>query len=115
MPNVQYIPASFRKRITIQTKSDASDGQGGFTETWNDLATVYASIEPLKAFERYQAMQMQTPVTHKIVMRYRDDVPTTARIRFGDRVFWVKEIINVEERGRRLAIKAVERAGNTIA
>ncbi len=103
-------PGNFRRRVTIQAVTQVSDGQGGFTDTWNDIQTVSASIEPVKAYERYQAMQMQTPISHKIVMRFHPSVTTTCRLRWGDRFFWVKEIIDIEERHRFLVLKAIERA-----
>lgn len=99
-----------RDRITIQTMTAVSDGQGGQTETWADGDTVSASVTPLKAYEKFQAMQMQTPITHKIVMRYRSDVSTASRFKYGTRIFWAKEVINQEERNRFLIIKAIERA-----
>ncbi|CAN5262594.1 phage head closure protein [soil metagenome] len=101
---------SLRHRLTIQTLSKVSDGQGGYAETWSDGQTVWASIEPLKGYERLQAMQMQTPVTHKIVIRYREGVTTASRFLLGERIFWVKEVINESERNRFLNIKAIERA-----
>jgi SPP1 family predicted phage head-tail adaptor len=101
--------ASLRDRLTIQNVSRVSDGQGGFTETWNDGTTVWANITPMKGYEKFQAMQMQTPLTHKIAMRYTSEVTTASRLKFGTRVFEVKEVINIEERGRFLAIKALER------
>lgn len=99
-----------RHRVTIQSVSQASDSQGGYTDTWTDGDTVFASIEPIKAWEKMQAQQMQVPVTHKITMRYRSDVTAASRLKFGTRIFWVKEVINVEERNRFLIIKAQERA-----
>ena len=101
---------TFRKRVTIQNKSAVSDGQGGFAESWPNGSTVWASIEPLKAYERFQAMQMQVPVTHKITMRYTDEITSASRLLYGDRVFWVKEIIDPEERQRFLIINAIERS-----
>jgi SPP1 family predicted phage head-tail adaptor len=108
--NAAELVHTFRKRVTIQNKSTVSDGQGGQTETWNNGSTVWASIEPLKAYERYQAMQMQVPVTHKVTMRYTDEITSASRLLYGDRVFWVKEIIDPEERQRFLVLKAIERA-----
>ena len=102
--------ASLRHKVVIQSETQSSDGQGGFTSSWTDGPTVYCSIEPVKAYERYQAMQMQTPVTHKIVMRYRGGVTAKNRLKFGDRILEIKEVINIEERGRFLQIKAMERA-----
>jgi SPP1 family predicted phage head-tail adaptor len=102
--------AVFRKRVTIQNCTRVSDGQGGFDETWNDGSTVWAQIEPLKSYERFQAMQMQTPVTHRITMRYTDEITSASRIKFQSRIFWVKEVLDEEERKRFLTIKAIERS-----
>ncbi|MCE9566359.1 MAG: phage head closure protein [Planctomycetes bacterium] len=99
-----------KHRVTIQNSSQVSDGQGGSTESWPDGDTVWASIEALKGFEKYQAMQMQTPVTHKLVVRYRADITTASRLKFGTRIFWVKEALNVKEENRYLQIKAIERS-----
>ncbi|WP_020471469.1 phage head closure protein [Zavarzinella formosa] len=98
-----------KNRVTIQAVSRLSDGQGGYAESWVDGATVWASIEPYSGYQKFQAMQLQTPVTHKISMRYRPDVATGTRLKYGDRFFSVEEALNVNEEGRFLAIKAVER------
>ena len=107
---INYAPARMDKRMTIQNPVRVSDGQGGFTETWPDGATVWAWVEPMKGYERFQAMQMQTPVTHKIMVRYRADITTASRLRLGDRVLWVREILNPGEARQFLNIKAQERA-----
>lgn len=106
----KYLPAEMTKRVKIQNATRISDGQGGFTETWPDVATVWAKIEPIKAYERMQAMQMQTPVTHKIVMRYRGDVTSASRFNYQERILWAKEVINVDENNQFLEIKAIERS-----
>jgi SPP1 family predicted phage head-tail adaptor len=107
---LDYLPAKMDKRVTIQNVSQATDNQGGFTETWPDGASVSAWIQPMKGHERFQAMQMQTPMTHKIVMRYRTDVTTASRLKYGSRIFWVREVLNPDEAGHFLEIKAQERA-----
>lgn len=106
----QNLVASLRHRVTIQNPAQVSDGQGGWTETYPDGDTVSCSIAPVKAYEKFQAEQMQTPITHKIVMRYRSDVTTASRLKFGSRILWVREVLNQEERSRFLLIKAQERA-----
>ena len=102
------VAASLKKRLTIQNVARTPDGQGGFTETWADAATVYASLEPVKSYERYQAMQLAAPVSHTVVMRYTPAVTARSRLAYGDRVFNVKEVINQMEENRFLTIKAVE-------
>src|SRR4051794_1805977 len=100
--------SGLRFRLTVQSLSQTTDGQGGFTNTWADVADVWASLEPVKGYERYQAMQTQTPVTHKIILRYRSDVTTKHRLLYGSRVFVIKELLNVGEMNRFLQIKALE-------
>ena len=102
------VVTSLKKRVTVQNVTRTADGQGGFTETWTDHADVWCSIEPVKAWERYQAAQLQAPVTHKIVMRYNRGVTPASRLKFGDRIFNVKEVINRMEESRFLDIRAVE-------
>lgn len=103
------IPAAqLNKRVTIQNRSLSADGQGGFTELWANASTVWCSIEPMKGYERFQAAQSATPVTHKIVMRYNRTVSTTSRLKFGDRYFEVKEVLNRNEDNRFLDIRAIE-------
>jgi SPP1 family predicted phage head-tail adaptor len=104
------VAATFRHRLTIQNETKTPDGQGGFTSTWTDGATIWASIDPIKAFERYQAMQAQTPITHKIMTRYTSEITSASRLKFGTRIFWVQEVIDPEERQRFLTIKTIERS-----
>ena len=104
-----------RHRITIQSATDTPDGQGGFVETWADSDTVWGYITTLKAYQRFQAMQLETPATHKIILRYNDNVTAGTRLRFGTRVFWVQEIINIEQRNRFLELKVNERVGATVS
>ncbi|MBN9265960.1 MAG: phage head closure protein [Hyphomicrobium sp.] len=88
--------------------TQAGDGQGGFTETWATEATLWAAIEPTKGYERYQAQQVQMPVTHKITIRYRSGVTTKKRFLFGSRVFEIKEVLNQNEANEFLELRAVE-------
>lgn len=108
MGSCDYLPATFKKSVVIQNVVYAGDGQGGQTETWADGDTVRCSITPVKAWERYQAAQLQAPVTHKVVMRFNPSVTSASRLKFGDRVFTVKEVINPNEENRFLEVKAVE-------
>lgn len=108
MAKCSYLPATLKKRVTLQSVSRVSDGQGGFTETWKDGQSVFASIEPVKAYERFQAMQTATPISHKIIMRYNAVVTTASRLKYEGRIFAVKEVINQDEQNRFLVIKAIE-------
>jgi SPP1 family predicted phage head-tail adaptor len=69
--------ADMKRRVTIQQAVLVPDGAGGFSETWQNLATapvVYAAITPVGAGEQMKYGQIEATTTHHIVMRYRTDI-----------------------------------------
>jgi SPP1 family predicted phage head-tail adaptor len=98
----------FNKRLEIQSVAQVADGQGGYTDTWTATAKVWGSIEPVKGYEKFQAMQLETQITHRIHIRYRKGITTKHRIVYDKRVFDIKEVINLEEDDLFLKIMAVE-------
>ncbi len=102
------VVARMNKRVTVQEKTRATDSQGGWTDTWTDSTTVWASIEPKKAYERFQGGQLQTPATHLVKMRYKAGITAKSRLKYGTRVFEVKEVRNLEENDEFLDILVVE-------
>jgi SPP1 family predicted phage head-tail adaptor len=107
-PCEKYLPAKMDKQVTIQSVTQTTDDQGGFTEAWATFATVWAYVRPVKGYERFQAQQLQTPVTHKLTVRYLAGVTTKHRILFDSRVFEIKEVINVEEQNAFLELICIE-------
>jgi len=102
------------KRIKIQVKTQTSDEMGGFTETWSDLATIWAAIWPTSAAEFIRSDQATMESTHRIRIRYqRFEIKPSHRIKFtdtvgGDRYFNIVSIINPNERQEWLDIMAKE-------
>jgi SPP1 family predicted phage head-tail adaptor len=102
--------ALLRNRLAIQSVARASDSQGGFTDTWTTVVTIWASIEPTKAYERFQAMQTATPITHKIKCRYNANITTAKRALFGSRIFDIKQVLNINESNSMMVLLCVEQA-----
>ncbi|UEM08068.1 phage head closure protein (plasmid) [Skermanella rosea] len=97
-----------RHRITIQAKMRTPDGIGGGTLAWSEVGKAWASIMPYRGLEVWRSMQTETPVSHKIRMRHRNDVTTRNRILFGTRVFDIVQCINVAEENIVLELLCVE-------
>lgn len=76
-----------RHRITIQARTNVSDGMGGYSMTWTDFATVYAAIWPMKGKEAVENMREGATVTHRVRIRYISGVKANMQILFGSRVF----------------------------
>lgn len=88
------------KRITIQQDTGTSlSAYGEKTTTWTDLYTCWASIQPLRGRELYEAKQVFPQVEGKIIMRYYDVKPEY-RVKYGTRYFKILSVIHHDEGGR---------------
>jgi head-tail adaptor len=105
-----------RHRITIQRKGRVSDGAGGAeTEPWSNLATVWAQIDALSAYQTAQSEMVQNRRTHKITVRASAiaslNLDGNERALFKTRVFVFKSAPrDPEERGVYLEIQSEEGA-----
>ena len=76
-PNAVRI-GSLRWRVTIATREQEPDPDSpGIVERLAKLQTVRADIQPIGTMTFYAAEQVDTPLTHKIVIRWLDWVDTT--------------------------------------
>lgn len=103
---------SMRHRLRIEAPSGTADGGGGQgADPWVaaiPVATVWGRVEPVRGAERLQAMRLASPVTHRIVIRYRPHIEPTMRIVFGTRVFNIRAVLNPGESNRRLELLCEE-------
>lgn len=99
---------ALRHRVTIQRFERVEDEGGGYVEDWKDVATVWAAIKPMRGNERYEAQQVQSTLTHKVIMRYRAGIKPQMRILYGNRVFEIEAVIDVDERHRWLELLCSE-------
>lgn len=82
------LPAGrLRHRVLIQQQVTTRDGDGVEQTAWVDVATVWASVEPLSAREFIQSGQTQSAVTARITMRYRDGLSPSMRLVHRGEIF----------------------------
>ncbi len=103
-----------RHEIVIQAENATTDAGGGGGDPWaspTTVATIMASIRPLRGRERLQAMQAQDSLSHVFTARWISGITPKHRILFGTRTFNIRAVINVEERDQKLEIFAEEGVG----
>lgn len=97
-----------RHRVTIESPTATVDTGGGSSVSWSTLKEVFADIQPTSTSFRFKNEQEGEVVTHKVIMRYRADIGTNYRIKFGTRIFNILGIINSDERNKFLELNCQE-------
>lgn len=92
-----------RHYITIQTKANVADGEGGFTETWTDGDTIAAAIYPVRAQQQFDFRSVNVDASHFIKVRGEAEMLESNRIKFESigvaRYFEILTIEDIQERG----------------
>lgn len=96
-------------RVTIQQPVESQNSYGEPIATWQDVATVWAAIEPLQGRERFDAQQVVAQVDTRIRIRYRPGITPKMRVLFGTRVFDIQAVVEPETRRRELQLLCRER------
>lgn len=107
-------PGDLRHRVTLQKYVETTDEDGFITQTWQNIATVWASVENLYGREYWEAAAIQKENTVKFTIRYRADIDQTMRIVFGGKIYNIVSVDNIKYRNKLIEIKARELAQNEI-
>jgi SPP1 family predicted phage head-tail adaptor len=86
---------TLNRRAKLMRKAHTADGGGGFVESWESCATVWASLEALGGSEADACDAPGTKARYRIVIR-RTDVAAGQRVAIGSRRF---DIVAVADEG----------------
>lgn len=88
-----------RHRLILEEPVRLDDEAGGASETWREVATLWASIRARSGKETLAADQFAGRVNSEITIRYRPDVVPAMRFRSQNRIFAILAVL--DEDGRR--------------
>lgn len=101
-------PGAFRHELSLEEATLTPDGAGGHVESWNEVATVYARVEPISATSRFGAGQTLETVTHRITLRHRQNIASGMRFRLRAHVFAIVTVHDPDETQRYLVCQTRE-------
>lgn len=104
------LAATLRRRVRIEQPVYTPDDAGGQSTGWQELATVWADVRPVSGQTVFEAAQRQERVTHKVFIRFREDVTASMRLVLGSRVFAIRAVLDPEEDRQRLLLLVEEGA-----
>ena len=98
-----------RHRVELQRATVTADSHGDQVKAWTTLRTVWASIEPLSGREYLQGAQTSSDITARIKIRGGVTLTPKDRVKYGDRVFDIRHVIDWGGRGIETQLMCVER------
>ena len=97
-----------RTELALEQMTPVPDGAGGFGESWTEIATLFARLEPVAARDKFGADQTLEELTHHMTMRFRPDVASGMRLTQGARTFLILTVHDPDETGRYLVLRTRE-------
>ena len=109
MSTLHIDPGEFQTELSLQECQTAYDATGGCTESWVELAVLFARIEPVSANSAFAADQSLETVTHRIFLRWQSGLASGMRFVKDERRFEIKTVHDPDESGRYLVCAAQEK------
>lgn len=94
--------AKLRHRVTLQQPINGRDSFGGVVPDWQDVADLWAAIEPISAREFIASAAEQSKVTTRITIRARPGVTAKMRIYHTDsgKYYNIEGVLSDKESGK---------------
>lgn len=90
------------ERVTIQETTQTQDGDGGIVDSWADVATVWAAVEPLTGREFFDAAKVNAEVSSRIRIRALSGIVPKMRAVHGSDIYDIHAVMDVDSRGREI-------------
>jgi len=89
-----------RERVTVQTPAESRNTLGETVMSWEEFATVWASVEGTSVREALLFGQQDIAVTHRVVVRYLDGLNGKMRLVWRGRVLEIISVLEHDNRSR---------------
>jgi SPP1 family predicted phage head-tail adaptor len=102
-------PGKLNRRLMLEAPVESADGAGGVSRSFAAIATLWVSVMPASAARQIEAERLGAKVTHRLHLRFSNDITTRHRFRDGARIYRIVSIRDRDGRKRFLEIEAEER------
>ena len=100
---------TLRHRLILEKPvAGVSDGAGGETVAWEPVAEIWAAVEPAGTGYGLHAGRLREEISHRVQIRFHDDVLAGMRFRFGERILNIVGAVNISERNEFLLLPCRE-------
>ncbi len=82
------------QRARILACTMTPDGGGGYSESWNAIATIWTRVEPQSGDDVYGPDAVESRVRHKLIIRRNGAVAAGMRAAIGARTFRIHAVLD---------------------
>lgn len=100
------------KRVTLCKFTDTEDAMGQSIQSLTKVAEVWGDIYPVRGTEFYEVQKLQSKVTHKCYVRYREefaDVDSNWYLIYGGKIYDIDSAVDVDMERKMIEIRCYER------
>ena len=101
-------PGQLNARLMLEAPADLPDGQGGVSEGWTTVASLWGRVESLRAGPDEIAGAAIAPVSHRVTIRHREDVLHAMRFTYRGRALMIRGVRDPDETRRYLVCDCEE-------
>lgn len=105
----EVVIGRLNKRLELQEPTETQGPNGEPQIEWTTVATRWGSLEPLSGREGLMAKQAGSTTTHRIRLWHCAGLDEKWQIKWGERIFRIENVRNVEELNWSMELMAVER------
>ena len=95
-----------RQRVTILRLAEADNGQGGYTSSWEPIATIWAEVAGLTGREVVMERTLQGITTYRIRILWRADLKQSDQLRYGEQTLNIRSIADPDGQRTEMLIMA---------
>ena len=92
------IIGKLRHKVNLQSSTQAQGGYGGESKVWATDESIFAQIQPLRGSELLEFQQINSELTHRIIIRHTSNATSAKRILYGARIFDINVVRNLKEK-----------------
>lgn len=89
-----------RQRVTLRKPEAVKSPYGEVTTAWVDVATCWADFVPLSVREFIGQSRVESQVSARVTIRYRDDVDATMRLVYAGKTYDIAGVLADPDSGR---------------
>jgi len=86
--------SNLNQRATLLAPTLTPDGGGGYSESWNAIATIWCSIDPQSGDDVFGPDATEQRVRHRVTIRRLASVAAGQRLTIGSRTLRIHDVLD---------------------